>query len=72
MMPYMVFLAFVALVATGLWVFSRSRQPQEQPVYHFRCTGCKRRLRYRAHQVGKSGMCPRCRQQFVFPVPKNP
>jgi hypothetical protein len=57
---------FVAGACWWLW----RRSPG--PVYHFRCPGCRHRLRYWAHSVGHRGICPRCRQRFIFPpVPKS-
>jgi hypothetical protein len=39
---------------------------------HFRCPGCRHKLRYRAQSVGHRGFCPRCRHQFIFPpAPKS-
>jgi hypothetical protein len=63
-------LAAVAVIlagAGGYW-FLRSRRPKaEEPVFHFPCPHCKRRLGYRKQQFGHSGQCPRCRKALTFP-----
>ena len=33
---------------------------------HFRCPGCRRRLRFLARQAGHSGECSRCGHGLVF------
>jgi hypothetical protein len=35
---------------------------------HFRCPGCKRRLRFRAKQAGHSGQCSHCGNKLIFPA----
>jgi DNA-directed RNA polymerase subunit RPC12/RpoP len=45
-------------------------RPKGDSTFHFKCPKCKQRLGYRTAQVGHKGACPRCRSQFVFPVPK--
>jgi hypothetical protein len=59
----------VALVAVGGGIFwwSRTREAGEEETYHFRCPGCRRRLRYREKQVGHKGMCSNCGQELIFP-----
>jgi hypothetical protein len=57
--------AVVGVVGGFYWF--RGRRPKEEPVFHFRCPGCKRRLRYRARQVGHRGECSHCRQAITFP-----
>ncbi len=64
---------FLILVgATGAvygYRFFRSRAAAaDDPIMHFNCPGCKRRLGYRARQAGHKGMCPRCRINLIFPV----
>jgi hypothetical protein len=66
-------LALIALTAVlaagGGYLFVRWRRPKpEEPVCHFACPHCKRRLGYRAAQSGHRGQCPRCRQALTFPV----
>jgi hypothetical protein len=58
----------VALVLAVVgWVYLRTRAPREETFYHFRCPGCRRRLRYRARQVGHAGQCSHCGGKIVFP-----
>jgi len=57
----------VAVVAVVAWVYLRGRTPTEEPFYHFRCPGCRRRLRYRARQVGHKGECSHCGRGLTFP-----
>jgi hypothetical protein len=54
-------------IVGGFFWWSRSREPAEEETYHFRCPGCRRRLRYRQKQVGHKGQCSHCRQELVFP-----
>ncbi|MBI1914694.1 MAG: hypothetical protein HYS12_08150 [Planctomycetes bacterium] len=65
----LVLLALGAVLATaaGVWVYLRLRKPKEEPFYHFRCPGCKRRLRYRARQAGHAGECSNCGRALTFP-----
>jgi hypothetical protein len=47
----------------------RRRRAAEAPAYgHFRCPGCKRRLRYLAQRAGHRGACPTCHRHVVFPA----
>jgi hypothetical protein len=55
------------LVAGAFVAWTRLRGTPEEPTYHFRCPGCKRRLRYRARQVGHKGACSNCNRTLVFP-----
>jgi rRNA maturation endonuclease Nob1 len=57
----------VALAVAGVVVYLRSRPPREEPYYHVRCPGCKRRLRYRQRQVGNKGNCRNCGHAITFP-----
>jgi hypothetical protein len=60
----------VLVVIIGGFLFVRWREWQRQhddEVYHFRCPGCKRRLRFYARQVGHKGVCPHCRHAVIFP-----
>jgi hypothetical protein len=59
--------AVVAVLAIVAYVVVRSRRPREEAIYHFRCPGCKRRLRYRERQVGHKGTCSNCGQHLSFP-----
>jgi hypothetical protein len=47
------------------WV--RLRVPEEAEVFHFRCPGCGRRLRYLERQVGRKGECSSCKGLLTFP-----
>ena len=62
-------------VAGGLFLFVRWRAQQQQAradeYYHFRCPGCKRRLRFRARQSGNKGRCSHCGKDIVFPSPNQ-
>lgn len=60
-------LGAAVVVAAGVWVYLRQRAPTEEPFYHFRCPGCKRRLRYRARQAGHKGECSNCGRGLTFP-----
>jgi hypothetical protein len=57
--------AAVLALAGAYWWLRRRLRPE--PESHFRCRGCRHRLRYGAHSVGHRGICPRCRRQFTFP-----
>jgi LPXTG-motif cell wall-anchored protein len=65
---WLILVGAAAMLAVGIILFTRLRKPQEEPVYHFRCPGCRRKLKYRARQAGHRGMCPQCRQQWTFPA----
>lgn len=68
-----IFLVVLAgAIAFGVYQWVRSRPPPEEPIYYHKCTHCGRKLRYRAKQFGRKGMCPRCRTQFLFPAPPTP
>ena len=56
-------------VAAG-YRFLRPKKVGEEPTFYFRCTGCRRKLRYRARQIGNPGKCPTCKQSLVFPRPQ--
>lgn len=58
----------VFLVAAGAFFFVRLRKSDAEAVYHFRCPGCKRKLRYHARQVGHRGMCSHCKESLTFPA----
>jgi hypothetical protein len=58
----------VAVVGGYLFLHWRWRQGAKGDViYHFRCPGCKRRLRYNARQTGHKGQCSHCGKSVVFP-----
>jgi hypothetical protein len=59
---------FVMAVGVGLFFFLRIQtEKKEEEYYHFRCPGCKHKLKYLARQVGHRGMCGNCKEQFTFP-----
>ena len=57
----------IVVVAVVAWLYLRSRTPTEEQYLHFRCPGCRRRLRYRARQVGHTGQCSHCHRALTFP-----
>lgn len=66
----MVFLVVAAVAGSGFgYRWWQGRKPKEDPVFHLRCPKCRRRLRYRARQAGRTGMCPQCRTRITFPIP---
>jgi DNA-directed RNA polymerase subunit RPC12/RpoP len=64
-----VLVSVVALLAgANIYVYWRNRPKKvQETVYHFQCSNCGRRLKYRARQAGNQGMCPQCRHRCVFP-----
>ena len=54
-------------LAVAVWAYLRFRIPREEPFHHFRCPKCRRRLRYRARQVGHAGQCSHCGSKLTFP-----
>jgi DNA-directed RNA polymerase subunit RPC12/RpoP len=61
--------AVIVLAAVGYLIFRwMSGQRKDESVYHFRCTGCGRRLRYNARQVGRKGRCSHCSADVTFPA----
>lgn len=58
----------VVALGVGAYLFVRSRSGSGEEVYlHFRCPGCKRRIRFRAKQAGHSGQCSHCGNKLTFP-----
>ena len=59
------------VVVVGIaWFISwqrAKRKAEAETFYHMRCTGCQRRLRYRARQVGNKGKCSHCGRDITFP-----
>jgi DNA-directed RNA polymerase subunit RPC12/RpoP len=65
----LIVLGVAAVGGIGAYFFLfRSRRPKEEPVYHYRCAKCKRKMRYLARQANSKGICPQCKQRFVFPA----
>jgi hypothetical protein len=65
-------LAGIALALGGgafaLVLVKRRRRATAAEVHHFRCPGCRRRLRFLARQVGHKGECSHCGQDVTFPL----
>ena len=59
--------ATLIVVGAVVVFLRRNRGPVEEETYHFVCPSCKRRLRYRARQVGNKGKCPQCGNELTFP-----
>jgi hypothetical protein len=58
------------LGTSGIFFYrKRLRSNREEPVYHFNCPGCRRRLKFLARQAGHRGMCANCKTNLEFPVP---
>jgi hypothetical protein len=61
----------VFAVGSSCYLFVKWKKAQQtakgEEVYHFRCPGCNRRLRFRARQVGNKGKCSHCGGVVVFP-----
>ena len=53
-----------------LLVRARVKQKPEEPVHIMYCTKCRRKLRYREHQIGHFGRCPLCGKPIMFPKPR--
>ncbi len=69
-----ILLAIVATataVSGGAYLFACARgrgRARDGAVYHFRCPGCGRRLRYQSRQVGRKGKCSHCGKEITFPT----
>jgi DNA-directed RNA polymerase subunit RPC12/RpoP len=63
-------LAVVAVLVVGGvgYLFVRRRGPEEPSVFYYTCKTCKRKFSYKKPQMGHQGMCPRCKERFIFPV----
>ncbi len=60
----------VALAGGGYYLLTRrrgQRHERREAFLHFRCPGCKRRLRFRAAQAGHRGECSNCGKALTFP-----
>jgi hypothetical protein len=62
-----VVIAVLVLLVVGAFLFLRNRRPEVEEYQNFNCPQCRRKLRYKSHQSGKPGACPRCGQRFNFP-----
>jgi predicted RNA-binding Zn-ribbon protein involved in translation (DUF1610 family) len=62
--------AVLALAGGGYYLLARlrgQRRAKDEEFLHFRCTGCGRRLRFRARQAGHKGQCSHCGKDVNFP-----
>jgi hypothetical protein len=60
--------AALALAVGGYLLLMRWHQDAAaEPFLHFRCPGCKRRLRFRASQSAHAGQCSHCGSKLTFP-----
>jgi LPXTG-motif cell wall-anchored protein len=61
--------AAAALAAGGYLLLRRRRRRQEGAAayHHFRCPGCRRRLRFLSRQAGHRGQCSHCGPAVTFP-----
>jgi hypothetical protein len=57
----------IVFLALGVWLFFRAKHSREEGYAHFKCPGCRRRLRYKRRQVGHKGECSNCGRGLVFP-----
>jgi primosomal protein N' len=58
----------VAALAAGVYLLLRRRgRRQEAAYHHFRCPGCRRRLRFHSGQAGHKGECSHCGRALTFP-----
>ena len=62
--------AVIAAVVAACYVAVRWKQWQatNEGYCHFRCPGCRRRLRFQARQVGRKGRCSHCGADVTFPA----
>jgi len=63
--------AVPAVLAVAGYFLLLRRAPKEAAVYYYTCKGCRRRFGYGKVQMGHAGMCPRCKERFVFPVVRD-
>jgi hypothetical protein len=63
----LIILGAILVLAVGIWLYVRAKRPRDEVYAHFKCPGCRRRLRYKRHQVGHKGECSNCGRSLVFP-----
>lgn len=71
--PTILLVAAIVVVAAagGAYLFVRwkgRRRALDATIYHFRCPGCGRRLRFNSRQVGRKGKCSHCGKEITFPA----
>lgn len=66
------------LCAAAAFRWMRPRRVKDEAVHRFRCPGCLRKLRCRASQAKRGGLCPHCGQVWTgapptqgFPTPRR-
>jgi primosomal protein N' len=60
----------VAALAAGVYLLLHRRGRRREAAaayYHFRCPGCRRRLRFHSGQAGHRGACSHCGRAVTFP-----
>jgi hypothetical protein len=58
----------VAVVVGAFLLVKKMRsRPKVEEYLHFRCPGCKRRIRFRGRQAGHVGQCSHCGNKLTFP-----
>ena len=59
----------VVVVGVGAFLVVKIMRsgPKVEEYLHFRCPGCKRRIRFRARQSGNPGQCSHCGSKLIFP-----
>ena len=67
MTPFLVLAVVLLALAMGGYFLMHRPHKDDQEFYNFRCTGCKKKLRYQERQVGHQGRCPSCRKPITFP-----
>ncbi|HEV3146363.1 MAG TPA: hypothetical protein VGZ47_20920 [Gemmataceae bacterium] len=60
-------LGAAALLGIGCFAVMQRRSTQASFV-HFRCPGCKQRLRYQAGKAGRAMICPQCFHRSKLPL----
>jgi hypothetical protein len=59
----------VVVVGVGAFLVVKIMRsgPKVEEYLHFRCPGCKRRIRFRGRQAGHAGECSNCGKKLTFP-----
>ena len=65
--PVLIILGAILVLAIGVWLYLRAKKPKQEAYAHFKCPGCRRRLRYKRQQVGHKGECSNCGRALIFP-----